>query len=283
MTNNRAAGPVTSVPEGGGIYSPGPLTVDQSDIVANEAHGQPPNGRGAVAGGIWADETGLTIRHSSISGNRAVFESRWPIGDDPDTIGGGVFVQGDFTLHPDVRATIEHSRIEGNEARASNPIGDAIAFSGGVHGNGAVSITDSVVAHNRAIAVIPPGSPAKAAADSAAGNLNVGALIDHVRFVDNTVLADAPDGTAIGGAGGLFAFQTTPSTSATACSPVIRSPRSGTRSTHSAPRSPTTTSSPCTGRTCRITPCARSAPQATPTAAASGTAAGLTRRTSRRS
>ncbi len=210
VTNNRAAGPVTSFPEGGGIYSPGSLTVDHSDIVANEAHGQPPNGRGATAGGIWADETGLTIRHSSISGNRAVLESHWPIGDGPGAIGGGVFVQGDFTLHGDVRATIEHSRIEGNEARASNPIGDAIAFSGGVHGNGAVSITDSVVGHNRAIAVIPPGSPAKAAADSAAGNLNVGALIDHVRFVDNTVLADAPDGTAIGGAGGLFAFADDP-------------------------------------------------------------------------
>ena len=210
VTHNRVAGPVTSVPEGGGIYSPGPLTVDRSDVVANEAHGQPPNGRGAAAGGVWANETGLTVRHSTISGNRAVLESQWPIGDGPGAIAGGVLVQGDFTLHGDVRATIEHSRIEGNEARASNPIGDAIAFSGGVHGNGAVSITDSVVGRNRAVAVIPPGSPAKAAADSAAGNLNVGALIDHVRFVRNTVLAYAPDGTAVAGAGALFAFADDP-------------------------------------------------------------------------
>jgi hypothetical protein len=106
-----------------------------------------------------------------------------------------------------------------------------------VHDNGAVSITDSVVGHNRAIAVIPPGSPAKAAADSAAGNLNVAALIDHVRFVDNTVLADAPDGTAIGGAGGLSALADDPLDVRDVCSPVIASPRSGTRSTHSAPRS----------------------------------------------
>jgi hypothetical protein len=64
--------------------------------------------------------------------------------------------------------------------------------------------------HNRAIVVIPPGSPAKAAADSAAGNLNVGALIDHVRFTGNTVFADAPDGTAVAGAAGLLAFADDP-------------------------------------------------------------------------
>lgn len=210
VTHNRVAGPVTSVPEGGGIFSPGPLTVEQSDVVANEANGHPPNGRGAAAGGIWASETGLTVRHSTISGNRAVLESRWPIGDSPGAIGGGVLVQGDFTLHDGVRATIDHSRIDGNEARASNPIGDAIAFSGGLQGNGAVSITDSEVGLNRAIAVIPPGSPAKAAADSAAGNLNVGALISRVQFARNTVLANAPDGTAIGGAGALWAFADDP-------------------------------------------------------------------------
>jgi hypothetical protein len=210
VSHNRVGGPVTSVPEGGGIFSPGSLTVDRSDVVANEAIGQPPNGRGAAAGGIWASETGFTVRHSSISDNRAVLESHWPIGDSPGAIGGGLLVQGDFTLHPGVRATIDHSKIAGNETRAFNPIGDATAFSGGVHGNGAVAITDSEVSRNRAIAVIPPDSTAKAAADSAAGNLNVGALISRVRFYRNTVLAEAAGGTAIGGAGALWAFADDP-------------------------------------------------------------------------
>jgi hypothetical protein len=216
VAHNRVAGPVTSVPEGGGIYSPGPLTLDRSRVLANDAISRPPNGRGSAAGGLWAKENGLIVRRTTIARNRSITISSLPIGERVGAIAGGVLVQCtadlagcDLQRHEGVEATIEHSRIRGNEASAFNPVGDAIAFSAGVHGNGAVSIRDSVVDENRARAMTPaPGATADA--DSVAGNLNVGGDIDRTRFIGNSGFAHAPAGTAFAGAGSLLAWADDP-------------------------------------------------------------------------
>jgi hypothetical protein len=198
VAHNRNFGPLSSDSEGGGIFANGPLTLIDSQVVDNEARVQPPYGRYANGAGVFAVRGAVTIRRSAVSGNRASIDSRWPNSIETGNIGGGVFVDGGAT------ATIERSRIEVNELRATNTIGDAIAFSGGVHGNGPVDIRDSVVAANRVTAIVPPGSGATASADSGAGNLNMGGTISGSRLVGNTVTAVGGTGPAIAGAGALW-------------------------------------------------------------------------------
>jgi hypothetical protein len=198
VARNRNSGPLSSDSEGGGIYADGPLTLIDSQVVGNEVRVQPPYGRYANGAGVFAVTGALTIRRSAVSGNRATIDANWPNSVETGNIGGGVFVDNDAT------ATIEHSRIEVNELRATNTIGDAVAFSGGVHGNGPVSLSDTVVAANRVTAIVPPGSGATASADSGAGNFNAPGTISGSRLVGNTVTAVGGTGPAVAGAGALW-------------------------------------------------------------------------------
>jgi hypothetical protein len=198
VIRNRNSGPLSSDSEGGGIFANGPLTIVDSQIVDNEARVQPPYGRYANGAGVFAVTGALTIRHSAVSGNKATIESHWPNSVQTGNIGGGVFVDGGAT------ATIERSRIEVNELRATNTIGDAVAFSGGVHGNGPVSLSDTVVAGNRVTAIVPPGSDATASADSGVGNFNAAGTISGSRLVGNAVTAVGGAGRVLAGAGALF-------------------------------------------------------------------------------
>jgi hypothetical protein len=198
VARNRNFGPLSSDSEGGGIFANGPLTIIDSQVVDNEARAQPPYGRYANGAGVFAVNGAVTIRRSAVSGNHATIDSRWPNSVQTGNIGGGVFVDTNAT------ATIERSRIEGNELRATNTIGDAVAFSGGVHGNGPVSLTDTVVAANRVTAIVPPNSDATASADSGAGKLNMGGTISGSRLVGNTVTAVGGTGSTVAGAGALW-------------------------------------------------------------------------------
>ena len=204
VARNRNAGPVSSDAEGGGIYSTGPLTLLDSRVVENEAHVRPPVGRFANGGGLFASAGRVTIRRSEISRNRARLDSRWPSSVGQGNIGGGVFIDNDAD------ATIDRARIEGNSLRAVNTDGDAVAFSGGVHGNGPVSVRDSVIASNHVKATVPPGSHSLASADSGMGNLNRGGTIAGSRLVGNTVTAHGGAGPAFAAAGALWAFSDEP-------------------------------------------------------------------------
>jgi hypothetical protein len=203
--NGTRPGAIASDAEGGGIFSTGPLTVVDSQVVDNEAHVYPPNARFADGGGILSEAGGITVRRSLIAGNRAIIESSWPASVQQQAVGGGLLM-GD-----DSPATIESSRIEGNALRAFNTVGDAIAFSGGVHGNAAaVTMRDSVVAANHVTATVPPGSSSTASADSGAGNINAGSTITGTRLVGNAVTALGGTGPTIAGAGGLWAWSDDP-------------------------------------------------------------------------
>jgi hypothetical protein len=198
------AAPVTSGAEGAGIYSLGPLTLIDSSVVDNESRVVPPNGRFANGGGIFSKQDAVVVRRTTIAGNRAILEAAWPASVELGNIGGGLFVDTRST------STVDHSRIEDNELRATNSVGDAAAFSGGVHGNGPVAIRDSVVGSNHVTATVPRGSSATAAADSGAGNLNMASTITDSRLVDNEVTAIAGNGSAIAVAGALWAWSDDP-------------------------------------------------------------------------
>ncbi|MDA0158835.1 hypothetical protein OM076_01050 [Solirubrobacter ginsenosidimutans] len=194
------AAPLASDAEGGGIFSIGPLTLIDSQVVDNESRTLPPNARYANGGGVFSQSGGVTLQRSTISGNRAILESSWPASVEQHTVGGGLFVGGDSP------ATIERSRIEDNALTAFNTVGDAIAFSGGLQGNGPVIMRDSIVGSNHVTASVPPGSTGMASADSGAGNLNVASTIAGSRLVANTATAVAGAGSAIAGAGALWAW-----------------------------------------------------------------------------
>jgi nitrous oxidase accessory protein NosD len=198
------AAPVASDAEGGGIFATGPLTVTDSRIAGNASIAEAPNGHDATAGGIFHFAGALILRRTTVTGNRVVLHSTWPASVAQGIIGGGVFVDDQST------ATIEGSHITGNELLATNPVGDAIAFSGGVHGNGRVILRDSDVSHNRVTAVAPAGSHGRASADSGMGNFNMPSEITRTRLVGNVVTARAGDGPAIAAAGALWAWADDP-------------------------------------------------------------------------
>ena len=204
VARNRNGGPVSSDAEGGGIFSTGPLTLRDSRVVGNESHVRPPLGRFATGGGVFASAGRVTIRRSAVSGNRTTLDSEWPSSVGQGAIGAGVFIDNDAD------ATIDRSRIEDNDLRVADSAGDAVAFSGGVHGNGPVSIRDSVIASNHVTATVPPGSDSLASADSGMGNLNRAGTITGSRLVGNTVTAVGGIGPAFAAAGSLWAFSDDP-------------------------------------------------------------------------
>jgi hypothetical protein len=193
------APPLASDAEGGGIYSRGSLILIDTVVSGNQAVAIPPNARFAIGGGVLSQSGSLTIDGGSISHNRAVLDAAWPSSVDLGNIGGGVFANGDS-------ATIDRARIEDNALVASNSVGDAFAFSAGMHGNGPVVLRESIVASNHVTATVPPGSSGTASADSGAGNLNAGSTIARSRLVGNTTTAVAGAGPAIAAAGALWAW-----------------------------------------------------------------------------
>ena len=205
VARNRNRSPAASDAEGGGIYTTGPLTLIDSQVIDNEALATPPYGRFATAGGIFVESGHLIVRRSAIARNRATLHAAWPDRvTDKGAVGGGVLV-GD-----QASALIEQSRIVDNDVRFTNTAGDAIAFSGGVHGNGPVDLIGSIVASNHVTATVAPNSPSTASADSGAGNLNVAGTISGSRLVDNTVTAVGGSGPASARAGGLWTWTDEP-------------------------------------------------------------------------
>ena len=97
-------------------------------------------------------------------------------------------VAGGMHITPNVStATIDNSTIAGNSARMTNALGDATAFSAGIHVDVGVTfaLTNSVVSDNRVTAATLPGSSGSIEADSGAGEMH--GTISNTSFVGNTV------------------------------------------------------------------------------------------------
>jgi len=203
ISGNRV-GAATSLPHNGkssdangaGIWSlNGPLTITNSLVTGNRARAVAPNGRFGDGGGLLADGGITTLRHDTFSDNAARLDAA--LTNDftsPDSwlaIAGGAHISGDA-------ATVTDSRFVDNRVVMTNSVGDANAFSGGLHTDMDITVSGVVSSHNTVISRAT-GPGADAVADSGAGEIS-GSLTD-VRMSDNTVAAWSRSGLASAVAG----------------------------------------------------------------------------------
>jgi hypothetical protein len=203
VSNNRAdaASGLTSSAIGGGILNRafGTLTLKHSVVTDNHAAVSAPNGRFASAGGIAMVAGTLTITDSRVSDNSADASSAVPSDgwETQSAVAGGVQVQENAS------ATVRNTTIIGNSLSSTNTVGDAFAFSGGLHTDGPIVLRDSTISDN-SVAATATGSTGRAEADSGAGEMNTDATISNARFAGNSVTATSSAGVAHGAAGAIL-------------------------------------------------------------------------------
>ena len=209
LSNNRvgsASGLSSDASEvdGGAIQNwLGPLTIENTIISGNEAGAAAPDGRSADSGAIFLQGGTLTMRNSSLTDNQANLSAAMPrdVNGDLGAVAGGMHIARNVST-----ATIDNSTITGNSARMSNTLGDATAFSAGIHVDVGVTfrLTNSVVSDNRVTAATLPGSSGSIEADSGAGEMH--GTISDTSFVGNTVSvrSAAGDASVIAGASIFF-------------------------------------------------------------------------------
>lgn len=186
--------------EGAGImsHSTGSLSVHDSVISGNHARVTAPNGRFADGGGVFVRGDSFTMDHVAVRDNSASVSTAFPATVEMLAVAGGIHVG------PGTSATIRHSRITGNSVAATNSVGDATAFSGGLHADRAVVLSDNTIADNRVTATTSPGSSGNASADSGAGGINESSVITSTHFVGNVVTATSSSGDATAYAGAII-------------------------------------------------------------------------------
>ena len=199
VSDNRAdaASGLASNAAGGGILNRafGNLTLKHSVVTDNHVEVTPPNGRFAPGGGIAMVAGTLKVTDSLVSDNTADTSSAVPTGVDQEAAAGGIQIQGDAS------ATIRRTTITGNSVRSTNTIGDALAFSGGLHADGPIVLSDSMVSDNRVAATAATG---RADVDSGAGGFNISARISNTRFTGNRATATSSAGVARAAAGAIW-------------------------------------------------------------------------------
>ena len=222
VTDNVAGGPGTSDATAGGINSArGGLTLRRSVVARNRAVAVAPYGRFAEGGGMIVSSrpwfaggdprsTSLSIDDSAILDNRADLSAAFPADVEQIAQSGGLLITGDddCTRQPDsgcVEATIRDSRVAGNSARATNSVGDAVAFGGGVNNDGLLTLRRSAIEDNHAAGRVRAGAASSAIVDSGGLGMGGAATIADSRLAGNSVTAIAPAGFALATAGGMSA------------------------------------------------------------------------------
>jgi hypothetical protein len=201
VRDNRVGGPLVSDADGGGILSEaGSLTLNNSAVTGNQAIASAPTGRFSEAGGIFVGNDGaLTINDSVVSNNSASLSNSYPSNIDMHANDGGIHV-GDVAS-----ARIRNTIVTGNTVIATNDVGDAIAFTGGIGVGGSLVLRDTIVANNRVRASTPLGSAGGAFADT--GGFGIGdaatVTIRSLRLIGNSVGATSPTGTAVASSGAV--------------------------------------------------------------------------------
>jgi len=200
--------------EGGGIRSwAGTLTIKHSRIDDNSATGVAPNARfaegGAVfhGGGFFPSGGSSRCATAESPANVAGLASGLPDEVDGVTIeqtaiGGGLQLTSEV---PAIR--IDHSTFSDNSVRATNTVGSATAFAGGVLTN---LPTDTRIAHstwrgNHVSARTMGDSTGLAHADTA--GLQLHGTLEHSRVREGTVSAVSAHGAAEAFAGGVWVLR----------------------------------------------------------------------------
>jgi hypothetical protein len=188
-------GAVVSDADGGGIANElAGLTVSNSTVSGNQASATAPDGRFADSGGMFLDGGTLTISNSTVTDNHASLAASLPNSVELNAVAGGVHVTDNVTA-----ATISNTVISGNSVSMTNTVGDAAAFSGGLHTDGTFTLSNDVIADNSVYSVTLPGSPGDAEGDSGAGEM--AGTISNTRFTGNSVTVKSANGTAAAAAG----------------------------------------------------------------------------------
>jgi hypothetical protein len=207
ISNNRvgsASGLSTlaSDADGGAIMNQlGPLTISGSVIHGNQASATGPNGRFAEGGAIMAFGSTMTLSNSSVTDNSAVLAASLPNSVEQLANSGGIHITSNVSA-----ATISNTTISDNSVTMTNTVGDAEAFSGGVHVDLDVDfkMSNSVVADNSVVSATLAGSSGDAGGDSGAGELL--GTITNTRFIGNTVTVSSAGGDANAIAGAFIDF-----------------------------------------------------------------------------
>jgi hypothetical protein len=199
VSDNRAdaASGLASNAVGGGILNRtfGTLMLRNSVVAGNRAAVSAPNGRFTSGGGIEMVAGALTIDDSLVSNNRAGASLALPSDVEESASGGGIHVQENAS------ATVRRTTFTGNSVNSSNSVGDAFAFSGGLHANGPIVLRDSTVSDNTVAATTATG---RADVDSGAGEINADATISNTRFTGNSATATSSAGVADAAAGAIL-------------------------------------------------------------------------------
>jgi hypothetical protein len=111
-----------------------------------------------------------------------------------NAVAGGVHVTSGVTA-----ATISNTIISGNSVSMTNTVGDATAFSGGLHTDGTFTLSNDVIADNSVYSAALPGSSGNAEGDSGAGEM--AGTIRSTRFTGNSVTVKSANGSANASAG----------------------------------------------------------------------------------
>jgi hypothetical protein len=226
VSNNRIGSAtglaaVVSDADGGGIANElGALTVTNSAIKGNQASATAPNGRFADSGGMFLDGGSLTMSNSAVTDNRASLTASVPDSVQVNAVAGGVHVTSGVTT-----ATISNTTITGNSVSMTNAIGDATAFSGGLHTDGTFTLNNDVISYNSVYSATLPGSSGNAEGDSGAGEM--AGTISSTRLTGNSVTVKSARGTASAAAGAAI-FTGTLTSSAVSDNAVSASSPHGT-------------------------------------------------------
>jgi hypothetical protein len=187
--------------DGGAVFSVlGSVTITRSRITDNRASATGPNGRFAEGGAVFAEGDGFMMRDSVVSGNSSSLASALPKDVEQVANSGGIHITSAVQV-----AGIDRSIITRNSVRATNTVGDATAFVGGVEVDSFVdfAMNDSVVSNNDASAATSGRSAGLAHADTGGGQL-VGTM-ERTRVRGNSVRAESGGGDSEAFAGGLWA------------------------------------------------------------------------------
>jgi hypothetical protein len=159
VSENEVSGSISDADGGGILNMAGTLTLLNSEVVDNRALASPPFGRFAEGGGIFAaNGSVLIVRDSAVNGNVASLASSIP---HPYPLQGGGTDQsnahaGGIHLGDSGSATIENSRIDGNQVAVDNPVGEPIGFDAAVCicGDSPLVLRNSSVSDNRVTATV---------------------------------------------------------------------------------------------------------------------------------
>jgi hypothetical protein len=204
ITNNligAAAGfpSVASDADGAGIANEGTspsLIISNTIVSGNRASAVAPNGRFADSGGIFDEAGTLTMSNTVVTNNRADLAAAMPsdVASGTLAIAGGVHVAGGVTA-----ASIRNTTISHNSVSMTNMVGDATAFSGGLHTDVNFALSNDVIVDNSVNSTTLPGSTGNAQGDSGAGEM--AGTIDNTRFTGNIVTVSSVAGSASASAG----------------------------------------------------------------------------------